>query len=98
MNRSVGFRLDLERAFLLHQLIKPFAHFRERLLIESGAGVTDVNQIAIVVDPQENGAKTLPATLGLGKAADHCFLAHMSLDFEPCSAAYPLPITAVGFL
>src|SRR5262245_32752405 len=55
----------------------------ERSLVEPGAHLGDVDQLAPVVEAQMQGSEVRPRALRHGVAADHELLAELALDLQP---------------
>src|SRR6185369_17904501 len=71
---------------------------RERVLVETGADLARVAELAAVVDAQQQSTESGARTLRLGKAADHHFLAARALHLDPVARPLAIVVERIGAL
>src|SRR5262249_11734892 len=77
---------------------KFFPHGRERVVIETAARLTDVNQVPVlIIEAQHNRAEELAASLRLGVAGNHRFESVLDFHLEPFTAAAGFVKTVASF-
>ena len=67
----------------------------QRPLVESATGVACIDELALVIDADQDGAEVFAAVARGGEAADHDFLLAIRLDLHPGAAAGARLIKAV---
>src|SRR5262249_47534051 len=98
VDRGPPLRIPLvERRGILLQLIEVVAEVEQSFPCIAGADLAGINQafavVAVIAD--EKGPESNARPLGLGKAADHKFLAPDALDLDPPVAA-PADVPALA--
>src|SRR5262249_28365070 len=93
-------RLDgaRERRLLRLALLQQRRNPLELLLIESGAGVADVDEFAVLVDAEQQRAEVRARLPRLGPAPDNELLFVKQLDLAPRRTAPPRLVERGGFL
>ena len=82
MNFSQPADLAVKRIPGRLQRLERCEHFLERLVIEAGAGLANMDQsFLLVVESEDERAKIFAAAFGIGVATDDAFLALCDLDF-----------------
>ena len=82
-----------ERAFRDNARFQLGEDFGQAALVEAGSHLPRVHQLAVVVQPQHQGAEVRP--FAMGEAADHEFLLIRHLDLQPVAAA-PAFVRTIG--
>src|SRR5262249_37524317 len=70
---------------------------RQLLLIEAGACVTDIDELAVFVHAEQQRAEVRPRVARFGPAGDDELLLVLQLELAPCGAATPGFIERAGF-
>src|SRR5436190_23758217 len=89
--RSARFRAErriVKRTFLLCQAGKLRTELRERRIVESCSDLSRVAEAAVrLIDAEQQCAEPMARAFGIGKTADHHFLATMTLGLLPRGTA-----------
>jgi hypothetical protein len=85
-----------ERGLILLERQQKLVELREGLIVETGADLSGIAQLAVLIDAEQQGAESLARALRIGEAADHHLLPARAFRLDPVARPEPVAIGRLG--